>query len=1585
MNATGGPTFTANNSVDLGNNTGWIINTATPQNLYWVDGSGNWNDSIHWSFTSGGTGGACLPTAIDNIFFDSNSFLPGSNNVNINVGDAICKNMDWTGATNNPSISGSTINNLRIYGSLTLISDMSWGFQGEIFFESTSSGKTVTSAGQTFNNYLYFQGVGGGWILSDDLTCSNRIFLTNCTNGSFNTSGHNVSCLQFNASADNISLTIANSTIQCNWSSYNGWQLGGNNITFDATNSLIILEPGSYFSSSPAVYHNIQFNGTSWHTFNTSSSTFNKIISNDFMDVFGDNNTIDSLICYDGLQLRGANNINTLLIYELGKLFEGGNSIGNATFFDNGEIYGNNTFDTLILSPGKFYLLQSNKIQTINLLLDISGNGCFPITLHSTQSGTQATIAKSSDTVSCDYIEMRDQNATGGGTFYAGDHSTNVSNNTGWSFSNAPGYSFGLGSDTSFCQGDTLLLTTANFNGGISWLWQDGSTDSIYYVTQPGTYWVQVTYAVSCFIIDTINISVNQIPLASASSNSPVCLNDTIKLFGDGGTSYSWSGPDGFTSTLQNPTISNASLSNTGDYFLSVTQNGCESLPDTVYVQVASSFSVDVTINASSNPVQAGTSVIFSATPLNGGPLPIFQWFVNNNPVGSDTTTYEYTPLNGDEVKCVLTSSLSCAVDNPDTSNVIIMVVEYGTPCSGTPTVTYESKTYNTVQIGTQCWLKENLDVGIMVNGTQNQTDNDTIEKYCYNNSVSNCNTYGGLYQWDEIMQYDTTPGSQGICPDGWHIPTDNEWKILEGTVDSLYGVGDPEWELMNQRGFDAGKNLKDILDWSDGVDLFGFSALHTGNRHYTLLNFHNLDDTGFYWSSDESDPDVAYDRWIHDGFDEIGRFLPNKGMGFAVRCLKDTCSTITSANAGSDQISIIGTSTTLAGNSPLSWETGEWSIASGIGGNITLPSSPTSNFAGLEGNSYELVWTITNNCNHISRDTVTISFNLPCPGVPTVDYDGKTYNTIQIGAQCWLKENLDVGVRINSGNSSSNNMIIEKYCYNDIEDSCIIYGGLYLWDEMMQYTTTSGLQGICPITWHIPTDSEWMILADFLGGQNTAGGKLKETGTSHWQSPNTGATNESGFTGLPGGSWTEMFLTYHVINTRGYFWTSSQVNVNSAWNYNLAHHTILNNRAESSKLDATSVRCLKDYCSTYDTVEVTISPSTNPVCEGDTVTFTASTLYGGNIPCFKWFVNGSPVINASGCPPTDGLIAYFPFSGNAIDATGNGNNGTVTGPVLTSDRFETDSAAYLFDGINDEISVNVTDTLEGYSAGDHTYSVWIKLTTTNSVNKFIIDAAIPSGPGGDQRGIRMYPDQKPVFKWVTFTGSASAVSPSSLDISLWYHLAGVLSGNTGNLYINGSEVASSTSSGILAPISIMKIGQVSEGGTGDGSFPGVIDEVKIYNRALTEPEIQQLFAQGDSTYSYAPVTEDTIVCILTSSDSCVTNNPDTSNLIVMTVNTLLPVSVTIVASDDTVCAGDTVIFTATPVNGGSAPVYQWKVNGINQGTNSPVYEYEPEDGDLVTCMLTSNATCPSGNPASSNTITIKVNPIPNTNGIWHN
>ena len=211
-----------------------------------------------------------------------------------------------------------------------------------------------------------------------------------------------------------------------------------------------------------------------------------------------------------------------------------------------------------------------------------------------------------------------------------------------------------------------------------------------------------------------------------------------------------------------------------------------------------------------------------------------------------------------------------------------------GGSCEGVSSINYQGQMYNTVEIEDQCWLKENLNIGIIVNGSQEQTNNGQIEKYCYNNSTSNCEKYGGLYQWDEMMQYVTSQGAQGICPDGWHIPTDGEWKILEGSVDSQYGIGNSVWNQTGFRGYDAGKNLKDEIDWSDGANLFDFSSFHTGNRHYSLKNFHNLDDSGLYWCSDDMGSSEAYYRLMHNGNDGVNRTTTDKGMGFAVRCIKD-------------------------------------------------------------------------------------------------------------------------------------------------------------------------------------------------------------------------------------------------------------------------------------------------------------------------------------------------------------------------------------------------------------------------------------------------------------------------------------------------------------------------------------------------------------------------------------------------------------------------------------------------------------------------------------------------------------------------
>lgn len=207
------------------------------------------------------------------------------------------------------------------------------------------------------------------------------------------------------------------------------------------------------------------------------------------------------------------------------------------------------------------------------------------------------------------------------------------------------------------------------------------------------------------------------------------------------------------------------------------------------------------------------------------------------------------------------------------------------------PIVEYEGQIYNTIQIFSQCWLKENINVGVMIMGDEEMINNDTIEKYCYNNSLDSCTVYGGIYRWNEMMQYVTQEGAQGICPPDWHIPTDDEWKILEGTVDSQYGIGDSIWELIGWRGFDAGINLKSTSGWysnGNGADLFGFTGL-PGGWYYTGGDFTNIKMSANWWTSTESSIEDVWNRFLEFNWPNVIRFGNSpKEYGQYVRCLKD-------------------------------------------------------------------------------------------------------------------------------------------------------------------------------------------------------------------------------------------------------------------------------------------------------------------------------------------------------------------------------------------------------------------------------------------------------------------------------------------------------------------------------------------------------------------------------------------------------------------------------------------------------------------------------------------------------------------------
>jgi uncharacterized protein (TIGR02145 family) len=164
-------------------------------------------------------------------------------------------------------------------------------------------------------------------------------------------------------------------------------------------------------------------------------------------------------------------------------------------------------------------------------------------------------------------------------------------------------------------------------------------------------------------------------------------------------------------------------------------------------------------------------------------------------------------------------------------------------------------------------------------------------------------------------------------------------------------------------------------------------------------------------------------------------------------------------------------------------------------------------------------------------------------------DQDGNVYRTVKIGNQWWMAENLKV-THYRNGEAIPNvtdaaawsNLSSGAYCdYDNNTTNVSTYGRLYNWYAV------SDSRNIAPSGWHVPTNAEWQTLADYLGGDSTAGGKMKESGTSHWSSPNTGATNESGFSGLPGGC-RNYYGYFYSLGYFANFWSAHEYNAYYAW-----------------------------------------------------------------------------------------------------------------------------------------------------------------------------------------------------------------------------------------------------------------------------------------------------------------------------------------------------------------------------------------------------------------------------------------------------
>ncbi len=228
----------------------------------------------------------------------------------------------------------------------------------------------------------------------------------------------------------------------------------------------------------------------------------------------------------------------------------------------------------------------------------------------------------------------------------------------------------------------------------------------------------------------------------------------------------------------------------------------------------------------------------------------------------------------------------------------------------------------------------------------------------------------------------------------------------------------------------------------------------------------------------------------------------------------------------------------------------------------------------------------------NVIEDTFGVSTNYTfhfvyCPS-SFIDFrDSNVYQAVQIGNQCWMAENLAYLPSVNNSVSltfpyyyvygyAGANVTVAKTTYN-----YQTYGALYNWSATMDGSLSSnsvpsGVQGACPLGWHLPSDTEWDIIVNYLGGWIVAGGKMKETGFTHWNSPNTGSTNVSGFSALSGGC-----LFYYggfvSMGDLASFWSSTESNSDNTWRRILAYDSESIYRSSYNKKYGFSVRCLRD------------------------------------------------------------------------------------------------------------------------------------------------------------------------------------------------------------------------------------------------------------------------------------------------------------------------------------------------------------------------------------------------------------------------
>lgn len=657
-----------------------------------------------------------------------------------------------------------------------------------------------------------------------------------------------------------------------------------------------------------------------------------------------------------------------------------------------------------------------------------------------------------------------------------------------------------------------------------------------------------------------------------------------------------------------------------------------------------------------------------------------------------------------------------------------------GQPCTGTPTVTdYDGNVYNTIQVGTQCWTKENIRTTKYANGTLIALgDSASLSvKYRYypNDNANNVASYGYLYNWQAAMNGAGTSSSipsriQGVCPTGWHIPSDAEWSEL------YFYVKNQDVYLCNNIQINVGKSLTSPNGWRDDENACavgnnpssnnatGFSAVPAGMygdpNASSLYTSKHFGDGAWFWSATQNLTYDACGRYFYHDNPDMRSCGGGKEYGYSVRCLQDDVSststslpsvTTTSVTNITKNSATSGGNITADGGATITargvcWSTsqnptiadghttngtGTGSFTSSItgltagstyyvrayatneagtaygdqvnftthtlptvttktitnitnnsatcGGNVTsdggatitargvcwstsqnptITNSHTTNGSGTgsftssitgltEGTTYYVRAYATNSVGTSYGEQRTITPVFTCSSSTLTDRDGNTYNTVLIGTQCWMKENLKTtkyadGTSISLGSTTSTTTAY-RYYPNNNSSNVSTYGYLYNWKAVMRNSSSSnsnpsGVQGVCPTGWHVPSDAEWIQMEMAVGMSQTnanATGYRGDiaanlSGNTGWSSSNNANAagnasainrNSSRFSALPAGR--SYGGNPDMFGNAAHFWTTSYYSADQSYYRALSYDNSGVVRSGNFKNYGFSVRCVKN------------------------------------------------------------------------------------------------------------------------------------------------------------------------------------------------------------------------------------------------------------------------------------------------------------------------------------------------------------------------------------------------------------------------